>query len=71
MTRLTLPAPDTALMRREQMLNEYPELRISAGSGFWQAEIMEPGRKTVITRYELGDLLDYVQGVLAARDPPL
>jgi hypothetical protein len=68
MTRLTLPARDTALIRREHMLKEYPDLRISAGSGFWQAEITEPGGRTIITRFELGVLLDRVALVLAHPD---
>ena len=68
MTRLTLPAPDTALIRREQMLTAHPRLRISAGTGYWQAELAEPGGKTIITRYELGELLDRVEFVLANPD---
>jgi hypothetical protein len=34
---LTLPASDTALIRREQLLRAHPGLRISAGTGYWQA----------------------------------
>ena len=65
---LTLPAPAPALMRREQLLRAHPGLRISAGTGYWQAEIDEPRGQTVITRYELGELLDRVEFVLARPD---
>jgi hypothetical protein len=65
---LTLPASDTALIRREQLLRAHPNLRISAGTGYWQAEIDEPRGQTVITRYGLGELLDRVEFVLARPD---
>jgi hypothetical protein len=63
---LTLPASAAALLRREQLLKAHPNMRISAGTGFWQAEIDEPSGMTIITRYELGKLIDRVQVVLAA-----
>ena len=65
---LTLPARDRALIRREQLLRAWPNLRISAGTGYWQAEIDEPRGMTIITRYELGELLDRVEFVLAHPD---
>ena len=68
MTRLTLPAPGAALIRREQLLKAHPGLRISAGTGYWQAEIAEPNGKTIITRFELGELLDRVEFVFAHPD---
>jgi hypothetical protein len=64
MTRLTLPADDRALIRRERLCAAHPELRVSAGTGFWQAEI-PVGRKThIVTRHELDDVLDRVEAVL-------
>jgi hypothetical protein len=38
--------------------DEHPGVLISEGFGFWQAVIPEPSGETVITRYELRDLLD-------------
>jgi len=63
---LTLPAHDRALLRRERLCTAHSGLRISGGTGYWQAEITEPGGTTVITRYELDELLDRVEVVLAA-----
>jgi hypothetical protein len=64
---LTLPASAAALLRREQLLKAHPNIRINAGTGFWQAEINEPHGMTIITRYEL---IDRVQPVLAAASAP-
>jgi hypothetical protein len=66
MTRLTLPARVHDLMRREELCAAHPQLRVSAGTGHWQAEITEPSGKTIITRYELGELLDRVEVALTA-----
>ena len=63
---LTVPADDLALIRREQLCIAHPDLRISGGTGHWQALISEPGGMTVITRYQLSELLDRVEVVLAA-----
>jgi hypothetical protein len=63
---LTVPADDLALIRREQLCTAHPALRISGGTGHWQALISEPSGMTVITRYQLGELLDRVEVVLAA-----
>jgi hypothetical protein len=65
---LTLPASAPALLRREQLLKAWPDLRISAGTGYWQAEMDEPRGQTVITRFELGELLDRVEFVLTHPD---
>jgi hypothetical protein len=65
---LTLPTSATALLRREQLLNAWPHLRISAGTGYWQAEINEPRGQRVITRYGLGELLDRVESMLTRPD---
>ena len=63
--RLTLPASDVDLARREQMLAAHPGLKISAGTGHWQAEIAEPpAGNTIITRHTLGELLDRLGQVL-------
>jgi hypothetical protein len=67
---LTLPASDRALIRREQLLKAHPNMRINAGTGFWQAEIDEPRGMTIITRYELGELIDRVKVMLAATSAP-
>lgn len=67
---LTLPASAAALLRREQLLKAHPNIRINAGTGFWQAEINEPYGVTIITRYELDELIDRVQPVLAAASAP-
>ena len=64
--RLTLPAPVTDLLRREQMLAAHPDLKVSAGTGHWQAEITEPRGKTIITRHTLSELLDRLVQVLPA-----
>ena len=64
---LTQPAPVLALIRRQQLCEAHPDLRINAGTGYWQAEIDETGGMTVITRYELDQLLDRVEIVLAAK----
>lgn len=63
---LTLPAGDAALIRREQLLTAHPNLRISAGTGFWQSEITEPNGNTITTRYTLGELCDLVEQLLAS-----
>jgi hypothetical protein len=68
MTRLTLPAPDAALIHCEQLLAAHPELRMSAGTGYWQAELVEPGGRTIITRYRLGELCDRMEFVFAHPD---
>jgi hypothetical protein len=67
---LTLPADRPALARREQLLAAHQELRISAGTGYWQAEIIEPRDRTIITRYGLDELLDRVEKVLAVTRAP-
>jgi hypothetical protein len=61
---LKLPAPDLALLRREQLLRTHPNLRINAGTGYWQAEIDEPRGMTIITRFELGELCDGLEKLL-------
>jgi hypothetical protein len=62
---VTLPAAGRALIRREQLLCAHPNLRISAGTGYWQAEIDEPRGMTVTTRYELDELCDRVERLMA------
>jgi hypothetical protein len=69
-TRITLPADDRALIRREQICAAHPELRISAGTGYWQAEITEPHGKTVITRFDLDELLNRVEQLLGPGPRP-
>jgi hypothetical protein len=59
-------ADDVALIRREQLCTANSDLRVIAGTGYWQALITEPRGMTVITRYQLGELLDRVEVVLAA-----
>jgi hypothetical protein len=41
----------------------HPGVLIWEGSGFWQAVIPEPSGETVITRYELGELLNKLDGL--------
>ena len=61
---LTLPATVAALIRREQLLATNPNLRIRAGTGYWQAEIDELHGQTVVTRFGLDQLCDRVVQVL-------
>jgi hypothetical protein len=61
-----LPATGAALIRREQLLTANPHLHINAGTGYWQAEIDEPRGQTVTTRFELGELCDRVERLMAA-----
>jgi hypothetical protein len=42
---------------------QHPGVLIGEGSGFWQAVIPEPSGETVITRYELRELLDSLDGL--------
>jgi hypothetical protein len=67
---LTLPATVAALIRREQLLATNPNLQISAGTGYWQAEIDELHGQTVATRFGLDQLCDQVVQVLAATCGP-
>jgi hypothetical protein len=44
--------------RLARFRDQHPGMLIGEGFGFWQAVIPEPSGETVITRYELRELLD-------------
>lgn len=65
MSRLRLPASDHALLRRQELCAAHANLAVSAGTGYWQAEIAEASGMTILTRYELDELLDRVEVAFA------
>jgi hypothetical protein len=44
--------------------DQHPGVLIREGLGFWQAVIPEPSGETVITRYELRELLDKLDSLI-------
>ncbi len=54
---LLLGEPDQVI-RLDQYRRDHPGTVIFAGQGYWQAQIPQPDGETVITRYQLRDLLD-------------
>jgi hypothetical protein len=44
--------------RLARFRHQHPGMLIREGFGFWQAVIPEPSGETVITRYDLRELLD-------------
>ena len=52
------------LARLAEFRNTHPEWVIGRGPGFWQACRREPGGETIVTRYQLGELLDKLADVL-------
>ena len=52
-----------ALMRRERFEHIHPHVRIAPGGwhAYWQAIFAEDGGESVVTRFELGDLLDVLE----------
>ena len=55
-----------ALMRRERFEYAHPRVQIASGDlhAYWQAVFAEDGGTSVVTRFELGDLLDELEGRL-------
>ena len=59
--------------RLARFRDQHPAVLIREGFGFWQAVIPEPTGETVITRYELRELLDKLDAICpdASDGPPL
>jgi hypothetical protein len=56
---LAIAMPEQDQVRRLAAFRAaYPHVQIREGAGYWQAVITEDGGETIITRYELGTLLD-------------
>ena len=55
-----VPYPDH-LSRRERLKAAHPQVRIAFVGPAWQAVIPLPDGEDVITRYELGDVLDVLE----------
>jgi hypothetical protein len=54
------PAPDDGddLMRLARYRADHPRTEVRQGPGYWQAITPEGSGERIITRYELGELLD-------------
>jgi len=46
------------VLRLNQYRRDHPGVTVCAGPGYWQAQIPQRNGETVITRYQLKDLLD-------------
>jgi hypothetical protein len=46
------------VLRLNQYRRDHPGVTVCAGPGYWQAQIPQRNGETVITRYQLRDLLD-------------
>ncbi len=46
------------VLRLNQYRRDHPGVTICAGPGYWQAQIPQRNGETVITRYQLRELLD-------------
>jgi hypothetical protein len=53
-----LPDEPDQVLRLNRFRAQHPGIAIRAGLGYWQALLPEPAGETVITRYELKELLD-------------
>ena len=51
--------------RRQEFEREHPEVRITFLSTVWQGVIPQPDGEEVHIRYELSDLLDLLEALLA------
>jgi hypothetical protein len=56
---LAIAMPEQDQVRRLAAFRaSHANVRIREGAGYWQAVITEDGGETIVTRYELGTLLD-------------
>ncbi len=46
------------VLRLNRYRRDHPGVTVCAGPGYWQAQIPQRNGETVITRYQLKDLLD-------------
>ncbi len=53
-----VPGDLDQVLRLNQYRRDHPGVTICAGHGYWQAQIPQRNGETVITRYQLRELLD-------------
>jgi hypothetical protein len=49
------------VVRLEEFRKEHPDIEVSYRVSYWEAVTKQENGETIITRYELGDLLDKLE----------